>query len=105
MALIVYWTQLAENKLEDIFGYYQMKAGQRVAQKLVNGIVNTTIDLGKNPFVGQKESLLTSRTQGFRYLVYKNFKIIYWINEEYARIEIANVFDCRQNPKSLKEVK
>ncbi len=99
MELIVYWTQLSEDKLADIFGYYQLNAGQRVAQKLINGIVDTTIDLEKNPYIGQKESLLSNRTQEIRYLVYKKFKIIYWINVEYSRIEIANVFDCRQNPK------
>jgi len=101
--LIVYWTQFAEDKLDDIFSYYNLEAGQKTAQKLINGIVDKTIDLGKNPLIGQKESLLTSRAQEFRYLVYKNYKIIYWINEHRSRIEIANVFDCRQNPKKMSE--
>lgn len=105
MELTVYWTQFAEDKLADIFGYCQLNAGQRVAQKLINGIVDTTIDLEKNPHTGQKESLLAKRTQEFRYLVYKKFKIIYWINVEYSRIEISNVFDCRQNPKKMNEVR
>jgi len=65
---------------------------------LVNGIVDTTIDLNKNPQIGQIEVLLKDRFQEFRYLIYKNYKIIYWINENKNRIEIVNVFDCRQNP-------
>jgi len=52
----------------------------------------------------QKELLLVDRTQDFRYLVFKNYKIIYWINNEKQRIEIANVFDCRQNPTKINKI-
>ena len=58
MGLIVYWTQIAEDKLDDIFYYYKLKASIKVAQNLVNGIVDTTIDLNKNPQIGQREILL-----------------------------------------------
>ena len=101
MELIVYWTQIAEDKLENIFDYYNLKVSLNVAQNLVNGIVDTTIDLNKNPQIGQRENLLKDRFQEFRYLIYKNYKIIYWINESRNRIEIVNVFDCRQNPDKL----
>ena len=77
MGLIVYWTQIAEDKLDDIFYYYKLKASLNVAQNLVNGIVDTTIDLNKNPQIGQREILLKDRFQEFRYLIYKNYKIIY----------------------------
>ena len=103
MGLIVYWTQIAEDKLDDIFYYYKLKASLKVAQNLVNGIVDTTIDLNKNPQIGQREILLKDRFQEFRYLIYKNYKIIYWINENKNRIEIVNVFDTRQNPDKLEK--
>ena len=32
MELTVYWTQIAEDKLNDIFEYYKFNAGIRVAQ-------------------------------------------------------------------------
>ena len=101
MELIVYWTQITEDKLDDIFKYYRLKASLSIAQNLINGIVDSTINLDKNPQIGQKEILLTDRFQEFRYLIYKNYKIIYWINENKQRIEIANVFDCRQNPDKI----
>ncbi|MDD3721580.1 MAG: type II toxin-antitoxin system RelE/ParE family toxin [Lutibacter sp.] len=101
MELIVYWTQIAEDKLDDIFNYYKLKASLNIAQNLVNGIVEMTIDLNKTPQIGQREILLEDRFQEFRYLIYKNYKIIYWINENKNRIEIINVFDCRQNPDRL----
>lgn len=105
MELEVYWLQLAEDKLDDIYSYYKLKAGKRIAQKLLNGIVDITIDLPQQPEMGQIEYELTGRKQTFRYLVFKNYKIVYWINTNFNRIEIANVFDCRQDPKKLMETR
>jgi plasmid stabilization system protein ParE len=63
------------------------------------------LKLQKQPDIGQIEELLTDRIQNFRYLVHKNYKIIYWINIEQSRIEIVDVFDTRQNPVKVKRVK
>ena len=89
MELTVYQTRFAENKLEDIFHYYSIKASYRVAFNLVNELIDKTIDLEKNPNIGAKEELLADRTEDFRYLVHKNYKIIYWINLDENRIQIA----------------
>ncbi len=105
MDLTIYWTRFAENKLDDIFDYYKTKAGISVTLKLINGIIDKTIVLNKHPNIGQKEELLADRTQNFRYLVYKNYKIIYWVNVNKNRIEIANVFNTRQNPVKIKNIK
>ena len=105
MELEVYWLELAENKLEDIYGYYLIKTNKRVAEKLVNGIVDSTIGIEKQPEIGQVEISLKHRKQEFRYLVFKNYKIVYWINYDFKRIEIANVFDTRQNPEKINEIK
>ena len=40
MELVVYWTQFAENKLEDVFSYYIEKASENIALQLVNGIID-----------------------------------------------------------------
>ncbi len=98
MDLTVYWTQFAKNKLDDIFDYYKTKASILVARKLLIGIVDKTVGLNKNPYIGQKEEFLIDRPQEFRYLIFKSYKIIYWINDSKNRIEIANILDCRQNP-------
>ena len=105
MGLEVFWLELAESKLEDIYTYYSIKASKKVAQKLVNDIVDTTIGIEKQPEIGQTETYLKHRSQEFRYLVYRNYKIVYWINYEFKRVEIANVFDTRQNPKKIEETK
>lgn len=105
MELTVYWTQLAEDKLIDIFEYYKFNAGLKVAQSIVNGIIETTLELDKNPFGGQKEELLSDRIQEFRYTIFKSYKIIYWVDKTNKLILISNVFDSRQNPEKLRKGK
>ena len=105
MELEVYWLELAESKLEDIYSYYLIKANKKTALNLINGIIDSTIGIEKQPEIGQLEISLNHRKQEFRYLVYKNYKIVYWINYNYKRIEIANVFDTRQNPEKILETK
>lgn len=63
MGLTVYWTPFAENKLEDIFSYYNTNASLKVAQRFVNEIIDKSIELKKNPFIGQKELLIEDRIQ------------------------------------------
>lgn len=101
MGLTVYWTQFAEDKLNDIFEYYKFKAGIKVAQTLVNEIIDISLTLEFNAFGGQKEELLSERPENFRYLIFKNYKIIYWIEEERQIIYVSTLFDTRQNPKNL----
>lgn len=103
MELTIYWTQFAENKLEDIFFYYKEKASIRIAKLLIFEIIDKTQELKKNPFIGQRETLLGQRKEEFRYLVYKSYKVIYWINQKKRQVEIVNLFDCRQNPEKMIE--
>src|SRR5690606_39081701 len=105
MELAIFWSQLAEDKLQDIFSYYKLKAGLKVARKIVNEIVNKTDNLENQPKIGAIEELLVERPQEFRYLVSANYKIIYYINYDKQRIVIANVFDTRQNPIKIQETK
>jgi plasmid stabilization system protein ParE len=77
------------------------KANAIVAQNLIIGIIDTSIRLSKNPKIGQIEDLLVNRPQKFRYLIYKNYKIIYWVDYNKNRIEVVNVFDTRQNPVKM----
>jgi plasmid stabilization system protein ParE len=102
MELEVFWSNFAKNKLEEIFDYYKLKAGLKVANKIINGIVNQTIGLNKTPVRGQIEDIFKDDDREFRYLVYTNYKIVYYINRKTSRIVIANVVDTRQNPEKLK---
>ena len=101
MGLTVYWSLLAENKLQDIFWYYSLKVNPKFAKEFTQNIFEAPKVLINNPLIGQKEGLLQKRAQEFRYLIHNNYKIIYWINISESRIEILNVFDCRQNPSKI----
>jgi hypothetical protein len=52
--------------------------------------------------MGKREELLLDHPKGFRYLVEGNYKILYWISEN--EINIASIFDCRQNPVKISEI-
>ena len=102
MELKVFWTETAIEQLEDIFDFYKYKASHKIAKSMVTKIIDRTIQLEVHPESGQKEELLKIRKFDYRYLVEGNYKIIYWIEENY--IKIAAVFDTRQNPKKLKKI-
>jgi len=102
MELKIYWTDFSKKKLQNIFEYYKENASLKVAKNLAIGIAKETLKLKKQPEIGQIEELLIDRPNGFRYLVFKSYKIIYWINKSENRIEINDVFDSRQNPIKIK---
>lgn len=106
MEMTIFWTVFARDKLDDIFDYYKRRSGSaNVARKLVKSIIDHTIGLEKHPYIMQREELLMDPSQEFRYLVFKSYKIIYWINERKNRIDIAHVFDTRQDPFRIRETK
>jgi len=63
--------------------------------------LNEPKKLIKNPFIGQIEDLLQKRENTYRYLIFKNYKIIYSVDQKMGFIKIADVFDTRQNPHKI----
>ncbi len=105
MALKIIWSAFAEAQLDEIYEYYENKVSSRVASKLVKGIINEAEKLIKASFIGQEEELLKKRKIQYRYLVFKNYKLIYSVDEQNGFIKIADVFDTRQNPPKMKRTK
>ena len=105
MVLEIIWSEFAETQLAEIYDYYEKRAGTRVAKKLVREIINEPKKLIKSPLMGQKEELLKRRKTEYRYLVFKNYKLIYSVDNQNNYIKIADVFDTRQNPPKLKRMK
>src|SRR5664280_1276705 len=104
IAFKILWTDFAINQLKDIFDYHLVKASPNIAQRLVQKIIDATIILEKNPKAGRKEDLLANRPQNFRFLIIKNYKIIYWIDYKFNIINVSTVFDTRQNPDKIDKV-
>ena len=102
MALKIIWSEFAETQLDDIYDYYEKKAGAKIAKKLIIEIINEPKRLLKSPLIRQKEELLKQRKTEYRYLIFKNYKLIYSLDNQNGYIKIADVFDTRQNPIKLK---
>lgn len=98
----IIWSEFAENQLDEIYEYYKKKVSSKVATELVIEIINEPRKLINAPFIGHEEELLNDREIQYRYLVYKNYKLIYSVDEQNGYIKIADVFDTRQNPPKLK---
>lgn len=105
MGLRLYWTEFAQKELESIYDYYRKKAGARVSKRIIEGIYNESLKLKSQAKIGQTEDFLITREEKFRYLVFKNYIIIYWINENKNRVEIHDVFDTRQSPIKIQRNK
>jgi toxin ParE1/3/4 len=103
MEIRIEWSELSERQLKDIFDYYSLEVNARIARKIINRIIDRVSILENIPFAGQQEELLSNYPEDFRYLIESNYKIIYWKNENL--ITIASVFDCRQNPSKMREIK
>jgi plasmid stabilization system protein ParE len=104
IAFKILWTDFAINQLKDIFDYHLFKVSSNIAQRLIQKIIDATIILEKNPKAGRKEDLLANRPQDFRFLIIKNYKVIYWIDYKFNIINVSMVFDTRQNPEKIANV-
>jgi plasmid stabilization system protein ParE len=104
IAFKILWTDFAINQLKDIFDYHLVKASSNIAQRIVQKIIDATIILEKNPKAGRKEDLLANRPQDFRFLIIKNYKVIYWIDYKFNIINVSMVFDTRQDPEKIEKV-
>jgi toxin ParE1/3/4 len=98
--LPVVWTEFAENQLDEIFDFYSVEAGFEKAHEIVLRIIKASQILGIHPELGQIETLLKGRKDEIRYLLDKNFKILYF--NRGGLIVIVDVFDTRMNPETIK---
>ena len=105
MELKVIWSKFAESQLDEIYDYYYKNVSVKSAKKLLKGIINEPDRLINSALIGQEEELLKERKNHYRYLVYKNYKLIYFVDTNKGFIKIADVFDTRQNPSKMKRIK
>jgi plasmid stabilization system protein ParE len=102
MEVKVLWSDTSLTQLQDIFDYYNLRANDTVATKIIKELVERSFILETNPLIGVKEPLLVNRKFEYRFIVMNNYKIIYGFNNNIARI--VSVFDCRQNPQKMEEI-
>lgn len=95
------WTDEAKEQLDTIYLMYEdvnLTAAVNIRQSLILSVRQ----LVEFPQMAPVEPLLKRRKIKYRSLVVgRLFKIIYSIDEE--TIYIVGIWDCRQDPKKLKE--
>ena len=94
------WSDRAEKAYGQILDYVADEFGASRARRYTKEVYKAVGKLPENPKMGQIEPLLEGSRYEFRRLVIGHLtKVIYRIAEE--RIEIADVWDTRKNPKEL----
>lgn len=94
----------AKIRLLEIIEYYDSVNSLSYGKKLVRELIKETKRLHSTPYIGQKEPLLIKRQSIYRYLIFKNYKILYSVNKQTSTVLIADVFDTRQNPDKLASI-
>jgi plasmid stabilization system protein ParE len=105
MKMKIVWSKFAEDNLDEIYTYYLEHAGEKIARNLIRSLIRHPEYLINNPKAGRLEELLQNRETEYRYIVFRNYKIIYSINQALQLIQIADVFDTRQNPVKISRKK
>ena len=96
----IVWANPAKVDLKDIFEYIA-EFSEDAALRIITKILDRVEILKGFPEIGPIEPLLSHKTDGYRYLVEGNYKIIYRITG--VRVIIVTVFDARQNPQKMEK--
>lgn len=100
MEVKIFWTNTSLIQLEKIFIFLKAIESTSYAQKVTQQIIDRTIYLKTNPYIGPKEPLLAKHKKEYHYLIEGYYKIIYRVDNN--KVFVNAVFDCRQNPRKLK---
>jgi len=95
----IVWTVFASYELKKIYKFYAKKVGPVLAKKIRSDIFRSTKQLINFPLSGPEELSLKTLDEGHRYLVIRNYKIIYKKVKE--GILITDIFDTRQDPLKI----
>ena len=96
----VIWMEQAYTALSDTIDYVRQEYGDKFADRIVKEAFHVGVLLEDNPNLGAIEPLLSHLPITYRSIVINHLnKIIYRIVED--RIEIADFWDVRREPKSL----
>lgn len=99
--MVLEWTESARQDLEEIFQYYG-SLSHKVAMSYMEELLKAGDRLEQMPEMGPKEPELEHLNRNYRFvLVLRTYKLIYLFENEVC--SILMVWDCRQNPKALKD--
>lgn len=98
--MVVVWTPHAIDDLATIWEYYHA-LNIEAAKKILHAIREAALRLADYPEMAPIDPFLTEFAPAYRSLVIRRiYKMVYKIENE--ELYIMEIFDCRQNPATLK---
>ena len=99
----VIWPTDAEDQLEEIFEFESQK-DPAYAADVYNTIIEEADKLAALPEMASKELSLEDVPGEYRSLIIQSrYKVIYRFYPDAEEIMVASVWDCRQDPETLKK--
>jgi plasmid stabilization system protein ParE len=99
--MTIEWLLGASRSLDEAYEFLETM-NPAAATKLYNSIMDDVQRLATMPLMAPVEPWLDKAPQMFRSLVScKRYKVVYYIEDN--TVFIADVWDCRQSPESIKE--
>jgi plasmid stabilization system protein ParE len=96
----IIWTKTGKNSLKATLKFINLNFSVAIAQSIRNEIETQVNQLSLHPYMGKKDSIHSTTTKTFRYLIIKRrSKLYYYIQNNV--IYIILVWDVRQDIKSL----
>jgi len=96
-------TPYAQNRLQDITEYLLENVSYEVANKVLNGILDSIDTLEKLPNAHAIEHDISTRKQIFRKIFKWEYKIIYTVKEKQIEVVVVEILHNKQSSKGLKE--
>lgn len=84
----------------EIEDYFTVHASPKAAARLVDGLLDKSFGLLKNPKKGKPEKLLAHRGLGHRSLFAGRILIVYYVDGD--TIYVTDFFDTRQHPSRVR---
>jgi len=84
--------------LKEIVAYLRDRADSDTASRVGNELLNRTLEIGRNPFIGQ----IVNQRAGARKILRYFYRIYYDVNETNRTVEVLRVWHGARDPKTLR---
>jgi len=94
-------TEFAEERLEEITNYLLANASYEIANKVLNGILDSIEKLARLPNANPKELTICSEKIIYRRILKWSYKIIYTVDEDQVRVTVVDIRHTSEDPKKI----
>ena len=84
--------------LREIVAYLTARADAEIGSRIGNELLDSALEIGRNPFVGQ----IVKQRAGARKILRYSYRIYYDVNESEHVVEVLRVCHGARDPKTLR---